>query len=172
MGAWMKDDASNMVPIEDDAFNEFDHKEVLLRTYAEFAETGYLEQFLAEQEDGRRAFQKVFAESVARWVEGKHESEYTESWAGFRARCFAGLVRAAEAASDGNIWAFTSGGPIAAITQHILGIPDNKVLDLNWSVLNASVSQYGHRKGKTRLKQFNSIAHLTLPGQADLLSYR
>jgi len=172
MGAWLKDDASKLAPIEDDSFNEFDHKEVLLRTHPEFAEPGYLEQFLAEQVDSRRAFQKVFAKSVARWVEGKHDSEYTESWPGFRTRCLAGLVRAAEAVPDGNIWVFTSGGPISAITQHILDIPDSKVLDLNWSILNASVSQYGHRKGKARLKQFNSIAHLTLPDRADLLSYR
>lgn len=172
IGAWLKDELSELTLIEDDAFNEFDHKEVMLRTHPEFAEPGYLEQFLAEQVDGRRAFQKVFAESVARWVEGKNDGDYTETWPGFRSRCFTGLVRAAEAAPHGNIWVFTSGGPIAAITQHILGIPDSKVLDLNWSVLNASVSQYAHRKGKTRLTQFNSIAHLNFPGRADLLSYR
>jgi len=172
LARWLNGVTSALEPIEDSAFNEFDHKEVLLRTNPEFAEPGYLEQFLAEQVDGRRAFQKVFAESVARWVEGKHENEYTESWPGFRERCLAGLVRAAEAAPDSDVWIFTSGGPIAAITQHIMGIPDSKVLDLNWSVLNASVSQYIHRKGKTRLKQFNNIAHLTLPDRADLLSYR
>ena len=172
LATWLNSDAAKMVPIEDSAFNEFDHKEVLLRTNPEFAEPGYLERFLAERDDGRRAFQKVFGQSVARWVEGKHEGQYSESWVEFRERCVAGLVRAAEGPPEADVWIFTSGGPVAAITQHILSIPDNKILELNWSILNASVSQVAHRSGRTRLKQFNSVAHLILPGRDELLSYR
>lgn len=172
LAAWLNGADARQKMVEDNAFNEFDHKEVLLRTHPEFAEPGYLERFLGEQVDSRRAFQKVFAASVARWVEGGNDSDYTESWSGFRERCVAGMHRAAEIGNNASVWIFTSGGPIAAITQHILGIPDSKVLDLNWSVLNASVSQYIHRSGKIRLKQFNSISHLTLPGRDELLSYR
>jgi len=168
---WLTDNHSSIESMEDSAFNEFDHKEVLLRCHAEFAEPGYLERFLAEQTDGRRAFQKVFAESVERWIAGQHPSDYAESWPEFRARSVAGLLRASESSPDSDVWIFTSGGPIAAITQHVLGVSDEKVLDLNWSVLNASVSQFTHRRRIT-LKQFNSVAHLTLPGRAELFTYR
>ena len=60
----------------------------------EFRRWGYL-YLLSDDKN-----MEVFAESVARWVEGKHDSEYTESWPGFRTRCLAGLVRAAQAAPD------------------------------------------------------------------------
>lgn len=171
LAQWLTEDRSSFVPRVDSAFNEFDHKEVLLRCHSEFAEPGYLERFLSEHADGRRAFQKVFAESVERWVAGQYPGDYVESWPEFRARSVAGLLRAAESAPDHDVWIFTSGGPIAAITQHVLGVPDANVLDLNWSVLNTSVSQFTHRR-RTTLKQFNSVAHLTLPGRTELFTYR
>ncbi|HQR05572.1 MAG TPA: histidine phosphatase family protein [Gemmatales bacterium] len=171
LNKWLTVDDTLLTPIEDGAFNEFDHKEVLLRCHAEFAEPGYLERFLTGQADGRRAFQKVFAESVERWVAGQHPGDYVESWPEFRDRSVSGLMRAAETAPNSDVWIFTSGGPIAAITQHVLGVSDAKVLDLNWSVLNASVSQFTHRR-RTALKQFNNVAHLTLPGRSELFTYR
>lgn len=172
LSAWLRDDRNNVPLIEDQAFDEFDHKEVLLRAHPEFGEPGWLERFLQEQPDGRRAFQKVFAESVDRWISGKYATDYRETWPSFRTRCMAGLVRAAEMEPTNDIWIFTSGGPIAAITQAVLGIPDDKVMEIQWSVLNGSISQFAHRQGRTRLKQFNSVAHLTLPGRHDLHTYR
>lgn len=173
LSTWQSTDRRGLGLMEDAAFNEFDHKEMLLRTHPQFQEPGYLERFLSEQADGRKAFQKIFAESVARWVAGQHDAEYAESWIGFRQRCVEGLLRVAEATQhDADVWIFTSGGPIAAISQHVLGIPDDCILDLNWSILNASVSQFLHRPGKFRLRQFNSIAHLVMPDRADLVTYR
>jgi broad specificity phosphatase PhoE len=171
LASWI-DNPQSVVANEDGSFDEFDHKEILLRSHPEFAEPGWLERFLAEQPNGRKAFQKVFGESVARWVAGKNDGDYTETWPGFRTRCIAGLHRVAETTPENDIWIFTSGGPIAAIAQHVLGIPDDKILDVNWSILNSSVSQFTHRSGKTRLKLFNSVAHLTLPNRTDLFSYR
>lgn len=172
LAEWLNADAGVHTPVEEGAFNEFDHKEVLVRAHPAFSEPGWLERFLAEEVDGRRAFQKVFAESVARWVAGQNESDYSESWPGFRARCVAGLQRAAETHPESDIWIFTSGGPISAIVQHCLAIPDSHLLKLIWTILNASVSQFSFRDGQFRLKQFNNVAHLTLPNRVDLLSYR
>lgn len=170
LGTWLGN--HTVLSVEDSSFNEFDHKEVLLRSHPEFGEAGWLERFLAEQPNGRKAFQKVFAESVARWMSGKHGSDYAETWPAFRSRCVNGLLRAAESAPDATIWIFTSGGPIAAIMQHVLDIPDDRIMELQWAVLNGSVSQLSHRPGRLRIKQFNNVAHLTLPGRADLHTYR
>lgn len=172
LATWLGSAAGSITPLIDNAFNEFDHKEVLLRTHPQFGEPGYLEQFLAEQSDGRRAFQKLFAESVTRWVSSRHDSEYTETWQSFRERCVAGLFRAADAAQQGDVWIFTSGGPIAAIMQYTLGLSIETMLDLNWTILNGSISHFTHRQGRTRLRQFNSVSHLTLAERPDLHTYR
>jgi len=154
--------------VEDRAFDEFDHQEVLLRAHPEFAEPDRLEALVAEP-DGKRAFQAVFSESVERWISGRHPADYSQSWNEFRARCVEGLMRAAE---HEDVWIFTSGGPIAAITQTVLGVPDDRVLDLNWSIKNSSVSQILHRNGRLRLGHFNSIAHLAVIKDGGLATYR
>lgn len=169
---WLPDHHSALAPIQNHAFDEFDHKEVLLRTHSQFSEPGYLERFIAEQPDSRRAFQKKFAESMQRWIEGKHSYEYTESWPAFRTRCVKGLLHVAENAVDQDVWIFTSGGPIAAIMQHVIGIPDDKVLEINWTIRNASISLFSSRNGALRLKQFNSVAHLIQNQRPELLTYR
>jgi len=172
LSAWLGESASRVAPMEDRAFNEFDHKEVLLRAHPMFAEPGRLERFMVEEPDPRRSFQELFAGSVSRWIEGKHDDEYTETWPAFRSRCITGLIQSAERSPDSDVWIFTSGGTITAITQHVLGIPDDKAMELLWTVLNGSVSQFAYRLGRPRLRQFNSVAHLTLPGRPELHSYR
>lgn len=169
---WLPHDHHAVSPLEDRAFNEFDHKEVLLRTHSQFSEPGYLERFIAEEPDSRRAFQKKFAESMQRWIEGKNSHDYTESWPAFRTRCVNGILQAAESAVDQDLWIFTSGGPIAAIMQHVMSIPDDKVLEINWAIHNASISLFTCRSGIIRLKQFNSVAHLIQTQRPELLSYR
>lgn len=172
LSTWLGAGASRVVPREVRAFNEFDHKEVLLRAHPIFAEPDRLERFMVEEPDPRRAFQELFAGSVSRWIAGKHDAEYAETWPAFRSRCMAGLIQAAEQSPDSDVWVFTSGGTITAILQHVLGIPDDNAIELLWTVLNGSITQLIHRSGKHRLRQFNSVAHLTLPGRPDLHTYR
>lgn len=169
---WLPQETSAVSSLENRAFNEFDHKEVLLRTHSQFSEPGYLERFIAEEPDSRRTFQKKFAESMQRWIGGNHPQEYTESWPAFRTRCVNGMLQAAESAVDRDVWIFTSGGPIAAIMQHVMSIPDDKVLEINWAIHNASISLFTCRAGIIRLKQFNSVAHLIQNQRPELLTYR
>lgn len=171
LGAWRPND-QKLAPVENSVFDEFDHQEVLIRAQPQFAEPGRLEHFIAEQPDGRRAFQAMFAESMARWIGGRHDEDYSESWNAFRARCFAGLLAVAEETQAGDVWIFTSGGPIAAIIQQVLRIPDDQTLDINWSVKNSSVSEFSFLGGRPRLTQFNSVAHLAVAGGGELVSYR
>lgn len=170
LATWQNSAALDLV--EDGAFDEFNHQEILVRAYPEFSKAGRLERFIGEQENGRQAFQAKFAESVARWVAGEHDDDYSESWAAFGARCYDGMLRAARASNGTDVWVFTSGGPVAAITQQVLAVPDDNVLDLNWSVLNSSVTQFVYRDGRARLSQFNNVAHLAIAGRAELISYR
>lgn len=169
---WMPGKRAAIAPVEHNAFNEFDHKEVLLRTYPQFSEPGYLEQFLAKQPDSRRIFQEQFAESMQRWMMAASPQGYTETWPEFRTRCVNGLLQVAETAVEQDVWIFTSGGPIAAILQHVMGISNEKVLEINWAIRNASISLFTCRSGTIRLKQFNSVAHLIHAHRPELLTYR
>jgi broad specificity phosphatase PhoE len=147
------------------AFDEFNHREILKLAHPEFAEPGRLESVVSGSGQGRRALQVAVEGSIARWMSGQHDADYSESWNAFRSRCVQGL-RDVAAADD--VWIFTSGGPIAAIAQGILGISDDKMTDLVWSILNSSVSHFALSGGQCRLVKFNSAPHLAA---ANLQSY-
>src|SRR5271166_5050005 len=99
---------------------------------------------------------------MERWISGRHDSDYEETWGSFPSRCVAGL----EAAINGrkpsrDLSVFTSGGPIAAICQHVA-----KAIELNWSILNTSLTSLtilaNGRRG-LRLASFHTAAHLEVP---------
>ena len=88
---------------EDAGFNEFDHHEVLVRHRPEFAAPQALKQFLAQAGNPRRAFQQIFSQAVSRWISGRHDTEYAESFASFRERVTTALNRLIEEADRGRM---------------------------------------------------------------------
>jgi len=154
----------------DSGFDEYDHREILARGRPDLADHGELTRHLLAQAHPGRAFQEIFAASVERWVSGEEPTEYRESWSGFRDRCFSAVRRVAAAGQD--VWVFTSGGPIAAILQAVLGVDDRKAIELSWSILNGSVtSLVGGRTG-IRLFSFNGVAHLENEADASIITGR
>ncbi|HEY6008818.1 MAG TPA: histidine phosphatase family protein [Geobacteraceae bacterium] len=157
----------------DAGFNEFDHVEVLVRHRPEFAAPRALSEFLGRADDPRRAFQQVFSQAVARWVSGEHDAEYAESFAAFRERVMAALRRTVETAVKGEgIWVFTSGGAITAIVQGLLAIPDARIFDLNWTLVNTGVTKLLHGRGRVSLSYVNGHAHLERLQRPELITYR
>ena len=135
------------------------------------SEPGTLKTVLATAENLQRKFQELFLASVERWISGRYDSDYAETWGSFRSRCVAGLEAAVNGGEpSGEI--FTSGGPIAAICQHVLGLSDAKAVEMNWSILNTSLTVlFNGRKG-LRLASFNTVAHLEVSGDVGLITYR
>lgn len=69
-------------------------------------------------------------------------------------------------------WVFTSGGPISAICQQLLAIPDRQIFELNWALVNTGVTKLLCRPGRVSLSYLNSFAHLENSRDATLVSYR
>lgn len=159
-------------PQTDPRWNEFDHQQIIARHAPEYSDHEHLVAELSRATDPRRAFQSLFAAAMTRWSGGQFDHEYSEPWPAFGRRCRDALQAAAEAASPStsNIWVFTSGGPIAAIVQHLLQAPDAQAMKLSWTLVNASVTQVHVARGGLRLSTFNGHAHLY--GRADLITYR
>lgn len=169
--AWRED--LNQHPEEswliDAGFDEFDHQEVLLKQCPQFANFAELKQFVAAQAYPRRAFQEIFTAAVNRWISGEY-ADYAETWIHFQQRCRAALERAC--ATEGKIWIFTSGGTISALLQQVLGISDERIFDLNATLINAGVTRLHYRPSKISLSFLNSSAHLEIHQAPALLSYR
>ena len=157
----------------DAGFNEFDHHEVLVRHRPDFAEPQALKQFLANSRNSRQEFQQIFSQAVARWIDGSHDADYAESFSVFRERVTTALQRLIDSAASGeDAWLFTSGGSISAIVQGVLAIPDARIFELNWTLVNTGVTKLLHRPGRISLSYINSHAHLERLKRPELITYR
>lgn len=164
---------TNVPPIITGAFNEFDHEEVVARYRPEFADKAVLASYLAEQTRPAAAFQQVFDQAMRRWLSGQHDQDYKETWQQFRDRCLTGFQALLEHCAAGeHVAVFTSGGPISVITQHLLGVPDEHVLKLNYAMINASITKVFYNGERVSLSSFNSYSHLESPTEPTLVTYR
>ncbi|HAT33466.1 MAG TPA: histidine phosphatase family protein [Janthinobacterium sp.] len=157
----------------DAGFAEFDHHEVLLRQRPDFADAAVL-RALGAGAEGPRAFERVFLDAMARWMDGGHDADYEEPWPLFRLRCVAALERLVAAAA-GDVHpsiVFTSGGTIAALCQHLMGLPNGRMAELNWTLVNSAVTKLFYGQGKLGVGYLNNFAHLEWLGEANAITYR
>jgi broad specificity phosphatase PhoE len=157
----------------DPGFDEFDHDAMLRAHHPELATPQAMKAWLAQQAHPRRAFQQLFADAMARWMCGRHDADYAESWDAFRERCVAALQRAVEASAGADTLVIvTSGGPISALCQHALALSDDGAARVCFGLANSGVTRLALRDDALHLAQLNSTAHLELTADASLVSYR
>ena len=88
----------------------------------------------------------------------------------FAGRCNAAIDRIAGGLSSGETaLVFTSAGPISAVAQRCLGVPNDRVPQLNRLIVNSSVTKLVVGAGGVRLSVFNDHAHVE---DRRLLTYR
>lgn len=156
-------------------FDEYDHVEVLARHAPQLTDPIAAKDALSAEPDMKKSFQKIFAQAMARWMGGAHDGDYRESWPAFRARCVGAVKRAVEQANGAqSIVVFTSGGPIAAVCQELLGIPNERAAMVNFSLANSSVTRllFSGKDGRISLSYLNNFAHLEQTGQVECVTYR
>ncbi len=162
----------------DPGFNEYDHHEVMVRQRPEFDDREEVKRFLASNPNARHAFQEIFEAAMARWMSGECDNEYREPWPVFKCRCVSALQRLVDSAGKSqSIIVFTSGGAIAAICQHVLGLQDQKMAELNWTLVNCGITKLLYQSGRDRsgrvaLSYLNNYAHLEWLGQPNMVTYR
>ena len=67
---------------------------------------------------------------------------------------------------------FTSGGPIGAAVQWVLGLDNEQMQSLNWVIANSSVTSIIYRPGQVSLSYFNNFAHLQQTSDRSFITYR
>jgi len=164
---------SPVLQMADPDLNEYDHREMLALHDNRLATPEAIRAVINVNPNPRRAFQDLFAAAFARWMRSNREDEYAESFGGFRRRCLEALDRLIAASSrSARIIVFTSGGPIAVIVQRVLGLADERVGALNFSLVNAAVTTLRFRPWELSLLTLNNFQHLQHAGTAELVTYR
>jgi broad specificity phosphatase PhoE len=157
----------------DPGFDEYDHREMLLRAHPEAGDLAGLQRWLAEHVPSRGAFQQIFRAAMARWMSGLHDGDYRESWPQFHGRCTGALeALVARAGASKRLMVFTSGGTISAICQSLLDLPPPRVAELNWSLVNGGVTKLFYQPGRLSLSTLNNYSPFEQAGDAALITYR
>ena len=158
----------------DESFDEYSHHDLFAQAFPHLAEPSALGAHLRASAQPRHEFQRLFEQALAGWLRGETQGRGGLTWAAFRERRVAALRRIAAACAPGRYAvAVTSGGPIAAICQILLGVPDDRVPALFTPLFNASITHVLTRGTDIGLSIFNSVAHLEAdPAVRDLVTYR
>jgi broad specificity phosphatase PhoE len=162
------------------AFAEYDHVALFEAYLPAFFETQPddaprdLEALLADSRQLERALRYV----LRAWYEGRsHEGPPIETWQAFCGRIVGGVDALLQRyGPKRRVALVTSGGPIAAILRSVLGLSNKRVLSINLSIYNASVTQV-YCPGEGRLADalllgYNNITHLEMTGDRDLITFR
>lgn len=157
----------------DPALNEYNQDEILRRYRPELGEAGAVKRILAGSNNPTALMRELFTAAMARWMEGAADQEYDESWPTFSGRCVAGVQRVAQQVGDqAHAVVFTSGGVIAAVAGHALGLTTHRTFELNWSLANTGMTAFTCRKGRLRLTSLNNTAHIDWSRVRNLITFR
>jgi len=125
----------------DARWNEYDHQEILACSEPQFETAAGVKNYLQQQADPKQALRRIFLQAMQRWMGGEHD-DYSESWLAYQQRVRAALEHVTVAYRDHqHVAVFTSGGPIALVSQYLLGVPTEKLMFLNWTLLNCGVTK-------------------------------
>ncbi len=156
----------------DAGFNEFDHQQVVERFKPQYSSQEVMVTEMARLPDPRRAFQQMFTEAVGRWVSGRHDDEYAESWPAFRERSMRALESiVTSVGAQKSVLVFTSGGVVTAICQQLLQIPDEHAFRLNWTLANCGITKVIYSDRGRYLSTLNEHSHFE-NGKRELVTYR
>jgi len=143
--------------VVDRALAQPDYDEELVRLSALDAE--------AASHDRQRIYFTAFRRVTRQWARGELPPEFVEeSWQTFRSRVEAGVRGILDGAEKGDsLGVFTSGGPIGSTVAWVLGLGDERALELSWIVQNATLTELLFTSGRVSLKSFNVQPRLGLP---------
>lgn len=163
-------------------FNEFNHVDLLTCYDHKWNSFADMAASIGQGSGANKTFQKEFGKALERWVFGKFDDDYKESWPQFKKRCVSALQdvinqellsshKRSRNYKSQDICIFTSGGAIAVIVQHILGLSDQKALMVNQQLRNTSVTKLLSSGSNLSIDYLNNYSHLTLAGE-DWITYR
>ena len=119
-----------------------------------------LYQQIAADPSDRKNYYRLLRKVLTVWTQDKIP-DVSESWEDFKARVNDSQQRIQAMADSGNkILAIGSGGSISTFVGLVLGIPDDKIFDLNLQYKNTAISHFFFNAQKMNLSEFNGAPHL------------
>lgn len=155
-----------------ESFNEFNHKDVFIKSNPAFTSQEAIASEIAKAEVPKQRLAELFDLAMQRWHAGDNDEDYLESWPQFNVRAQQALEQVRKQASqlnhlerDSTVLVFTSGGVIAAITAQLLRQGSQTAYQINRSLVNTGVTAITVREQVPQLLSLNEYSHLFSDGE-------
>ncbi len=118
-------------------------------------------------------FVELFSLIFQRWIAGTHDIPGAETFKAYKDRIEQGIAKVIrDNGSLGNTAVFTSGGVIGVLVQTVLNLSLDITMETGWQICNASISRFQVKEDRLVMAGFNSIAHLEIEDNQNLITYR
>jgi broad specificity phosphatase PhoE len=163
---------TDIEPQIDAAWNEYDHQDILAQFDSELATAQGVKAYVSRQENPHKALQKVISQAFSRWISSQHNDDYIESWPDYQHRIQTALTNLISGLNgEKRVAVFSSGGPIALLSQAILGVPAVNLMTLNWTLVNCGITKLINTQKGVILSSLNE--HSAFEGKNQhLLTYK
>lgn len=156
----------------DAGWNEYDHQEILRVYRPEFESAAKMTAFIRQQENPKAFFETEFNAAINRWIAGENDGDYSESWSDFTGRVHGALNAVlANNPTAKSIGVFTSGGPISLLSQSLLGVPPEKIMRMNWTLMNCGVTKVVATGARRFIASLNEHTHFEGRENKHLITY-
>ncbi len=155
-------------------FNEYDAHSIIRYQIREMvAEDPSLAEAASKLTTDGRSLSLVFKRAMLKWVRGERNIPGVETWPEFVQRVDFGIEKIIhENGPKTSVAVFTSGGAICVSMRKALKLSDEQTIMLPLHTMNTGISLFHFSEGSFTLSYFNSIAHLELRNERELITYR
>jgi broad specificity phosphatase PhoE len=102
---------------------------------------------------------KLLRQGLQRWMDGQAQPVGMPTYADFKAG-IAQVLADMCTQQPGKVLVVSSGGPIATTVGHVLGVPAQSTIELNFHIRNSAVSELIYNPKGHRLISYNTLYHL------------
>lgn len=117
--------------------------------------------------DKIRQHLRMFEYITKKWVTGIYDdvaSDY-QTWAAFTDKVLNGINDIVASSKNQHIAVVSSGGPVSVLVGQVLGMSQEKIMEMNWMIENASFSEVHISSKRRSLRNFNCHNHITDPNK-------
>ena len=136
-----------------DGLNEYNFQGLLERL-----QTGFPDEWQNTGNTRRDYFNNI-KKSLERWIDGSIASDGIDTWQSFHDRILAGFNFASEQQGK-RVLVVSSGGPIAVILGHVLGLDSRRTVELTLQIKNTSTSSLLYNRMSYAIDSINDVSHL------------
>ncbi len=162
---------------QDSGWDEYDFDDILTAMGPDYASADAINKTVARQANPKQAFEKMFNQAMDRWISGEYDGDYKESWSTYQSRIHQALQSVVDQtrkpdSNRQNVLVFTSGGVISVVAQALLGVPSEKMMHMNWTLMKCAVTKLVASKHRLFVASLNEHSHFEGKDARQYISYK